>query len=191
MEEKTRILLFFKSNPAFCKDLLNLHYYKTKSYFEMSEMAYFGKRRISRELTGVFNSIEHAKSARLVDGRYVFEKDKDEFFGLPLLVPFPPLFNLMIKYGHGSISINHMFDLFYTSNNPQLIILSEIFKNEPMSITKELFEFLNREECNSSKHWTIADLEQDGLNPVLLALNDNVWEKVFLKYVDSELISKI
>lgn len=191
MEEKTRILLFFKSNRAFCKDLLNLHYYKTKSYYEMSEMAYFGKRRISQELTGVFNSIQHAKSAHLVNGQYVFEQDKDGFFGLPLLVPFPPLFNLMIKYGYGSSSINNMFDLFYKSNEPQLIILCEIFKNEPMSVTKELFEFLNREECNSSKQWTITDLEKDGLNPVLLALNDNVWEKVFLKYVDNELISKI
>jgi len=191
MEEKTKIILFFRNNLEFCKDILNLHYYKTKYYFESSEMSHFGKRGISSELSIAFMTIVNVKSARIVNGQYVFENESDTISGLPESVNFPILFNLMIKHGYGCSNINDMFELFYKSNEAQLINLCERFKNLRISIVKELFEFINREECNSRKLWTINNLERQGLNYILLALNENVWSTVFAAYMDDELISKI
>ena len=72
-----------------------------------------------------------------------------------------------------------MYERFYTSKKPLLINLAERFKDYDISVSKELYEFIHRQECNPHLDWKITELQKGNWNYNLLALNEKVWETAF------------
>lgn len=177
----------YKTNPEFVRDILHLHFFNTWEYHS-KRMNAFGKLRISSKLKIQLQvMLKHVTSYTTMDnGNYKFET-KTSFIGMPVPIPFPPLFNSLIHECYTAEDIVDMYNKMYKSKKPILVHLAEEFKNEDISLSKELFDFIKRKECDTMKSWQISEIQTGSWNYTLLSLNKNVWETAF----DSQYVSQI
>ena len=176
---KGNIEAIYQTNPQFILDTLQLHYFRTVLYYE-TKMEHFQKLKITGNLMLPLSVIQHAVSYKEEDGIYKFNL-KTGFLGMPSKAPFLLLFNELIKIGFYTIDINDMYEKFYASKSPLLINLAERFKDYDISVSKELYEFIHREECNPQRNWKTSELQTGNWNYNLLALNEKVYEMAFDK----------
>lgn len=175
----------YRSNPKFINDILHLHFFKTVIYFE-ERMNDFPSLKISGDLKlGLFR-VEYATNYSVENGTYNF-KIKSDILGMPDAVPFPLLFNTMIKVCYSAADIEEMYNSLYDSQNPILLKLAEQFKDRDISINSELFDFVKRKECDPRDHWQLNDFLSGSWNFILLALNNSVWKSAFDKNYLSEI----
>ncbi|MFA6084244.1 hypothetical protein [Mucilaginibacter sp.] len=173
----------YQTNPQYVIDTLQLYYFNTVLYYE-TKMEHFQKLKISGNLMMPLSVIQHAVSYKENNGVYEF-KFKSGFLGLASKAPFKLLFNEIIKVGFSAIDIDDMYEKFYSSKNPLLVNLSERFKDYDISVSKQLYEFIHRQECNPQKDWTFSELRTGNWNYNLLALNEKVWDTAFdKKYIN-------
>ena len=109
---------------------------------------------------------------------------------MPDRIPFPLLFNELIRTCFSGNDIEDMYDRIYKSENAMLIKLAEQFKDKDITISSELFEFIKRKECNTYHNWKINELLTGNWNYTLLALNKGVWENAFDKDYLNNLFQK-
>ena len=169
--------LIFKTNPEFVKDTLHLHFFKTALYYDQ-RMNAFPRLQISSELKIAFFMVDYALAYSIENDVYKF-KYESTILGTAARIPFPILFNSLIRTGFTAEDIEDMYNKFYNSKDPLLIKVSEEFKNKNFEISVNLFEFLKRKECDSKKIWKLNDLLTGHWNYTLLALNQHVYKSAF------------
>lgn len=170
----------YRSNPDFVKDTLHLHFFNTSMYFENRKFG-FANLGISGPLNIMLFMVDYATAYKVENGLFEFEL-KFNSLGSPSRIPFPLLFNTLIKECYSSSNIENMYSRIYASNKPILVRLAEQFKKREVDfarLSRELFEFVKKKECNTELTWKLNELSSGSWNYKILALNDNVWETAF------------
>lgn len=175
----------YRSYPTFVKDALHLHFFKTDMYFD-NRISGYSNLGISGPLNIMLFIVDYATEYEVNNGLFVFEL-KINSFGQSSRIPFPLLFNTLIKECYSSRDIENMYNRMYKSKNPILIRLAEQFKKQKIDfarLSSELFEFIKKKECNTIRIWNLNELSSGSWNFKLLALNNVVWETAFdIKYL--------
>ncbi len=170
----------YRSNPDFVKDILHLHFFNTALYFD-NRIGGVANLGISGPLNIMLFMVDYATSYKDENGAFEFEL-KINSFGVPSRIPFPLLFNTLMKECYSSRDIEDMYNRIYMSKEPILIRLAEQFRQRKIDfarLSKELFEFIKKKECNTECNWKLHELSSGNWNYKLLALNDVVWETAF------------
>lgn len=175
----------YKLNPEFVKDTLHFHFFNTFNYY-VHRMISFKKLGISPQLNIMLFMVDYATDYKIENGSYTFEL-KINSIGAISRIPFPLLFNTLIKVCHQSNDIYNMYERIYSSKIPILVRLAEQFRKCEIDfarLSEELYEFIKKKECDTDRTWQLKELSSGSWNYTLLALNNSVWERAFdIRYI--------
>lgn len=181
MQQLESLKLLFEQQPAFVRESLHFHLFKTAFLYEKlysnDARNNVSKLEINPKLWMFLSLIPYAESYINENGKYHFVIRKN-MFGFKGFVPFLLLMKNLIEIEISDDDIANFYFKLYNSKNPILVLVAENLRNEHISLSFHLIEFLTRRECSKNFKWTTKDILSGSWNYTLLAINENVYKTV-------------